>query len=150
MQDRISLVISLLGSLLVVAALGCTSKDKNAEDETSVDFRNISRAYDVVIDSKKRPPRDVDEIRQVLAELHAANLNPAPEDVLISSRDKQPYEIIFGVKLGDTVSDEIFIYEKTGAEGIRYVMTTSRDIRQIPAAEFAQATFANGHRPSVK
>jgi hypothetical protein len=68
--------------------------------------------------------------------------------VLTSSRDGQPYVVIFGVDLGARNSPDTFVYEKTGADGKRYVLTMSRDVRQLTDAESAQATFANGHKPS--
>ena len=149
MHDRIPAAAAFVALLAMAALAGCSSKDKNAEDETSQDFRNISRAYEVALNGGS-PPKDIAKIRSILADLHAAKINPPPDEILISSRDNQPYVVLMGVKLGESPNSDIFIYEQTGAEGIRYVMTTSREIRKITAEEFAQATFANGHKPSSK
>jgi len=94
-----------------------------------------------------KPPRDVEQLKKILAELHAADLNPAPEEVLTSSRDGQPYVIIMGANLGATISGDILAYEKNGLNGKRYVLTMSRDIRQMTDEEFKRATFVQGHKP---
>jgi len=143
---RFGIAPTCLGFLLVA---GCFSGSKSSEDETTTDFRHIVRAYDLVLAEKRRPPRDLAEIEKVLTELHAANLNPPAKDVLTSSRDNEPYVVIMGANLGATKSSEILAYEKRGAEGKRYVLMMSYDVEQLSDKEFAQATFAMGHKPSA-
>ena len=138
------LAIALL-ALLVLA--GCLSKQGPREDETTMDFRQISQAYESVQATKRRPPKDVAELKQVLQDFHDAKFGDPPDEVLTSKRDGLPYGIVFGLDLGAEVSNEVFIYEQKGAEGMHYAMTMSRVVQQIPDAEFAQTKFARGHRP---
>jgi hypothetical protein len=142
---RFCTALAGLGALL---AAGCSSGAKSSEDETTMDFRHIVRAYDLVLAEKRRPPRDVSEIEKVLTELHEADLNPPAKDVLISSRDGEPYVIIMGADLGATRSSDILAYEKRGAEGKRYVLLMSYDVQQLTDEEFANATFTMGHKPA--
>jgi len=137
--------VVVLALLLLTA---CSVKPKSREDDTTTDFRHIASAYDIVQSGKNRPPKDIDELRKVLTELHDAKLMPAPDDVLISSRDGLPYVIVFGLSLGAQVSHDIFIYEQRGFDGQRYVMTMSRNVQQLSEDGFRGATFAKGHRPA--
>jgi hypothetical protein len=139
----------LLGVLFAAAAAsGCSSEPISPEDEATADLREIARAYEVAIAASNRPPRDVDQIKKVLADLHTDGLvTNDPTDVLTSPRDGQPYVIILGADLGAEVSTEVLAYENSGAEGKRYVLLMSRDVRAMSDEEFAQAAFAGGHKP---
>jgi hypothetical protein len=142
---------SMAWSLLAGSALlsgGCSSRAGSSDDEPTRDLGHIARAYQVHLYGGK-PPREVDQLKKILEELHAANLNPAPEEVLTSSRDGQPYVIIMGANLGATTSGDILAYEKNGANGKRYVLLMSRDIRQMADEEFKRATFVQGHKPEI-
>ena len=146
MHRRLVLVavctLFLLGGLV-----GCTAKPVVKEDETAADLLHIAGAYQTIISGGAPPPRELEQIKKVLADFHKANLNPPAEEVLTSSRDGQPYVVILGAQLGSVSSDDILIYEKKGLEGKRYVLLMSRDVRQLTDEEFAQAKFAMGHRP---
>jgi hypothetical protein len=135
-------------ALLAASVVACASRPVSREDETTSDLRNIARAYEVVINQHRHPPRDVEELKRVLADLHEANLNPPADEVLTSSRDGQPYVIILGADLGASAAKDVLAYEKKGKEGKRYVLYLSRDIMQLTDAEFARATFAMGHKPA--
>ena len=127
---------------------GC-SKPAATEDETTTDLRAIARAYEVVIAAGNRPPRELDQIKRVLADLHTDGLVAGPPDeVLTSSRDGQPYVIVLGAELGAGLSPEILIYEKRGAEGNRFVFQMNYEVHQLTDEQFGQATFAMGHKPA--
>ncbi|QDU28150.1 hypothetical protein ETAA8_32500 [Anatilimnocola aggregata] len=138
-------ILAAIAGLLLLTA--CTVKPKSREDETTTDFRQISRAYDLVIDGKKRPPKDVSELRPILHDLHQAKMGDEPDKVLTSARDGQPYVIIYNVPLGLDGSNDVFIYEKNGANGARYVMTVGRVVSQVADSSFFHQSFAKGHRP---
>jgi hypothetical protein len=131
----------------LAGAVGCSSAVQPREDETTMDLRHIARAYGVIQSAHNRPPKDVDEIKAILTDLHAGQLSGPPDEVLTSARDGQPYVIVLTVNLGSAPGNDIFIYEQVGKDGSRYVMTTALEVRQVPDAEFAQASFAKGHRP---
>jgi hypothetical protein len=142
------LLAILLGAVVIGSgSSGCSSPAASDEDENTTDLRSIGRAYDAVIGMRNKPPRSVGEIKQVLVDFHDVGWVGPPDEVLISSRDGQPYVIILGADLGAEVSKDVLAYEKKGAEGKRYVLLTSRDVLQMSEDEFAQATFAMGHKP---
>jgi hypothetical protein len=143
---RLMLLACAAVSLLPLAG-GCTQSG-SGEDETTTDLRQIGRAYGVILGGKNRPPKDIEEIRQVLSELHTDGLNPPAEEVLTSPRDKEQYVVIMGANLGAGKSGDILAYEKKGADGKRYALDMSYEIRQLTDDEFANASFAQGHKPA--
>jgi len=90
----------------------------------------------------------MDEIREQLAHIHEAGLGRDPDEVLRSPRDGQPFVVITGVDFDSTAKTTIWAYEQQGADGKRYVMTLSRDVKQVPDEDFPKATFAKGHKPA--
>ena len=146
---RRPIALLALCSLLTLGGVGCSTKPVSREDDTTQDLNHIARVYGLMISVDHHPPRDEEELRQSLLDFHKADMNPHPDEIMVSSRDKQPYVIIYKANFGTAASSEIVAYEKTGAEGKRYVLTMSRDVRQLSDQEFRQATFANGHRPSA-
>ena len=137
----------LLAVIALFSGVGCSGDAGPKVDDSTQDLNQIARAYSMIVTGKNRPPKDVSEIRAILTDLHAADINPPPDEVLVSSRDGQPYVIIMGANLGGVSSGDILAYEKTGAEGKRYALLMSRDVQQVTDEEFRQATFAMGHRP---
>ncbi|QDU30353.1 hypothetical protein ETAA8_54810 [Anatilimnocola aggregata] len=136
--------------LFVLGVLsGCATKYTPNEDDTTTDLSHISKAYGIITSADHHPPRHVDEIKSLLKGLHSANLNPPPEEILVSSRDGEPYVIIYGANVGSYASDEILAYEKNGKDGVRYVLLMSRDVRQMTDEEFKRAKFVMGHRPEA-
>lgn len=147
MPGRLSRAV--IGALVVAAASGCSAGGLSPDDEVKRDLGEIARAYDVVIAASQRPPRALDQIEKVLADLHTDGLVAAqPADVLTSPRDGQPYVIILGADLGASLASEILIYEKRGAEGRRYVLQMNYEVHQLTDEQFGQATFAMGHKPA--
>ena len=138
--------VLLVGSLLVAGG-GC-SRSASTEDATTTALRQIAKAYSVILMGKQRPPQSMDEIKQVLTDLHTDGLNPPADQVLVSPRDKQPFVIIMGARLGTQMTGDVLIYEKDGAEGKRYAFLMTQEVRQLTDDEFAKASFAMGHRPA--
>jgi len=132
----------------IVWSAGCSATPKSTEDENSTDLREIAKAYAVTISLHRRPPKSIEEIKKVLEDLHEAKMVGKPDEVLTSTRDGQPYVIILGADLGATRSPDILAYEKKGAGGKRFVLSMDFNIVQMTDADFAQATFAMGHRPA--
>ena len=136
-------------TLATLVAGGC-SKSGSSEDATTTALRQIAKAYGVPLAAQQRPPQSLDEIKQILNDLHKDGMNPPADEVLVSPRDKQPYVIVLGARLGSQMSSDILIYEKDGAEGKRYVFTMNYEVKQLTDDEFAKASFALGHKPAAK
>jgi hypothetical protein len=148
MRRRFALV-ALCTLFSLSGLVGCTSKPVVKEDEAAQDLSNIGMAYGFVVTGDFHPPRDIAEIKKVLDGLHRMGKTPPTDEVLVSSRDGEPYVIILGARLGEVISQDILAYEKKGADGKRYVLLMDRSVRQLSDEEFKQATFAQRHRPGV-
>ena len=65
------------------------------------------------------------------------------EKYFVSPRDNQPYEIFWGqrpVAMGpDSLKPSIIVVERAGADGTRFVADGMVGVKQLSAAEFAQA-----------
>jgi hypothetical protein len=138
-------------SLTLIAAMswlflsGCSSKPPpKREDTSAINLRKIVQGYDLAEDRLHRGPRDEEELRRYLVQ---TDNTIDPEQVLRSPRDGQPYVVIYGARL-DPYGREILAYEQEGADGNRYVITLSRDVKLLTADEFARAHFAKGHKPA--
>jgi hypothetical protein len=141
---------AVASGVLIAVLIGCTVKPKSREDETTTDFRQISGVFDMLQGFHNRPPRDLEEIRKNLAELHKDGQNEEPDKVLTSSRDNEPYVIMLGARLGSEPGDAIVIFEKKGLDGVRYVMTANRQVLQLNEEQFRQAQLASGKRSDEK
>jgi hypothetical protein len=65
--------------------------------------------------------------------------------LFVSPRDNEPYVINWGIRAqgvqkapGEAPVPPIIIYEKTGADGTRYVANGWMSVRQLSDSEFAQ------------
>jgi hypothetical protein len=142
-----SLPCLLLPCLLVLA--GCSDAPQGAEDPPVVkNLYDISQAYGLIIGTTQKPPTSMQQISTTLAELHSAGLGRPPEEVLKSPRDGLPIVVVLGVQLNPEEKGTIFAYEQKGADGKRYVMTLSSDVYLKSDQEFAEASFARGHKPA--
>ena len=129
---------------------GCGGSTASSPPEAVKDFQEIARAYDMIVAGKNRPPKTVDELREILLELHTYHTVGDPAEALRSSRDGEQYVIVMGVNFGAVVSGDILAYEKKGKEGKRFVLRLSRNVDEVTDEEFARSTFANQHQPEGK
>lgn len=138
----------LAGLLVVLSTSGC-SEPKFEEEPVKANLRLIGKAYFMIADYRKRPPKDEEELRTQLAELHTLQMGGPPAEVLVSPRDMQPIVIILGPgKLSDG-SANVLAYEKVGADNSRYVLMQNGDIQKLSNEDFAKASFFNNHKPSA-
>ena len=137
----------LLPCLLLLA--GCSQSSDVEEDPPIIkNLYAVSQAYGLILGTTQKPPASMEQLSTTLAELHTAGLGPVPEEVLKSPRDGLPFVVVLGVQPNPDAKGEIFIYEQNGVDGQRYVMTLSNDIYLKSDEDFAQASFAKGHRPA--
>ena len=143
--------VSVLALTLMSFALGGCSKPPPQEDAAVVNLRKIVQAYDAAEYRLRRAPRNEEELKRFFAEAGATG---DPDQYLRSPRDGQPYVILYGPALDPDGRNTILAHEKDGVEGKRYVITLSRDVKQLTEAEFASAEFAaepaGGKRPRKK
>ena len=137
-----------LPALLGLAGLtlaGCSSRPKQQEEPAAFRLRKIAQAYQLASDLRGKPPRSAQELSRFFKELGETG---DPEELLRSPRDGEPFVIVFGVDFDFEARDTVLGYERTGAEGTRYVLTLSREVKLLKNEEFARATFAKDHKPT--
>jgi hypothetical protein len=143
--------LSILAAVAVGSIAGCGGETATPDDLTSKYLSEIGQAYMTFLIAEKRQPKSLDEIRQTLQTLHLADYASDPELVMRSPRDGQPFVVILGAaSKGDGGDDKstIWAYEQTGADGKRYVLMLSGDVKLLTDGEFAGAKFAAGHKPA--
>jgi hypothetical protein len=142
--------LSAARSVLLLAAIagpfGC-SNEVRVEAKLEPAHENLMKigsAYVRFNTKAKRPPKSVEEIRPFLKE------SGNTEELLRSPRDGEPYVICWGVNLLAppkwAKSTPILAYEKRGAEGTRYILTTLQSVQQMSEEQFQEASFPPGHQ----
>lgn len=134
-------------SLLLAGVCGCSSNDTFDEEPVKANLRQINKAYWSVLGYTRRPPRDLEELKTTLNDLHRLDMGAPPEEALVSPRDKLPLVIIFGANESDP-ANAIMAYEKKGSENSRWVVMMGGDIAKLSDEEFSKATFAKNHKPA--
>jgi hypothetical protein len=139
---------SVLALTMIALALGgCSKPQPPQEDPAVVNLRKIVLAFDVAEYKLRRAPKNEEELKRFFGETGATG---APDQYLRSPRDGQLYVVLYGTPLDPDDRSTILAHEKEGAEGKRYVITLSRDVRLLTEDEFARAEFAGGKKPSRK
>jgi hypothetical protein len=141
-------VRTLLPLAACAAVAGCPSSPVvvNAPlDRSHENLMHIGTAYDRFTTRHAQAPTGVEQLRPFLKELGD------PDELLRSPRDGEPYAICWGVDLRVrpkwATSTPVLAYEKRGADGKRYVLTTLRSVSLMTDQEFKQASFPPGHLP---
>ena len=139
-----------LGCVLTLSCLalaGCSAEERFEEEPIKAHLRQINKAYWTHLGYHDVPPKP-ENLRQDVEGLHALDMGAPADQALVSPRDKQPFVIVYGADK-TTPADAILAYEKVGAEGTRWVVTMSQDIKEMPNDEFKKATFPKGHEPEA-
>jgi hypothetical protein len=92
------------------------------------------------------PPTDIEQVK---SSLPAALDSDDVEKVFQSTRDGNPYVIVWGVDIigAEKNSDTILAYERTGANGMRWVVTCRGESKEVNDTEFANLPFPKNHQP---
>ena len=148
---------SLLVSVCLVLAAGCGVPSAEVQQEdTAQRLRSLAYAYGQFTVDNKRPPRNETELREAVLRLKMGD----PDTLLKSPRDGQPFVIVWGFDVRQTgagyeggnkanadSAGAVYIYERQGSDGHRYVLYTHGGVRLLPEAELRQARFLGDHRP---
>lgn len=138
---HLTAVAGVVGLLLAVGA-GCGSNQAKVDQETS-NLKPLSVLYGQFIGQHRgQPPKDEAEFKAFVkaldpSVLKALNVADA-ESLFISSRDKQPYGIVYGAASGPPgpAGQPVVIYEQIGVGGRRYVASTLGAIEEVDEAKF--------------
>lgn len=146
--DRVLPFVRALPLTLAVCASfgGCSPSEVVVHakvDPAQENLMRIGAAYQRYNTEFAKPPTSADQIKRFLKEFGN------PDEMLRSPRDGQPYVICWGTDLAVppkwAKSTPVLAYEKQGAQGKRYVMTTLRSVTLMTDKEFQQASFPPGH-----
>lgn len=143
---RLSTVLVLLVGVLTGVLAGCAGKHPPEENQAAVHLRKIAQAYDLVLYKNRRPPRNAEELKPFLQQLGP---HDAPEDLLRSPNDGQPYEIVWGVNPDREANlSALLAHEKNGVDGKRYAITVGRIVKTLTEAEFKDTSYPGGKQPA--
>ncbi len=135
---------------LVLACLaGCSSSSNDTPEPVTATQENltkIGRAYVKYTKEKGRPPKNVDELKPLLAK------SGDPDTILVSDRDHLPLVICWGADTRGShtwaKSVPVLAYEKEGQGGSRYVLLFQECFVQLMSEkQFREASFPPGHTP---
>jgi hypothetical protein len=129
---------------IVIAVFGCdrapTTVVQTPPDTSAL--RGIIRFYVTAAGELGRPPKNMDELKSVLAPL-----TNEPDKYLRSTRDGEEFMVVWGLNLYQQPPDTIVAYERKGVDGKRLVLDVNAMVREVTPEEFAKLKFPKGHRP---
>jgi hypothetical protein len=139
-------LLRLIAAMPVAAMFGCGPTETHSGPTDDIgNLRGIARVYTMANRDLGRPPRNVDELKNILA--------PAmdnPESVFRSQRDGQEFVIVWGLDMvgRDLNSPTVLAYERTGVDGKRLVVNCAGNVTEVSEADFSKLRFPKGHKPS--
>ena len=138
--------IRRVGLLLALAvSIGCSRSSAPEEIGDRTKLQSLANAYAAFVKDAKRAPNGWAD----LAPRFKKDIVADPEKFFVSSRDGQPYVIIWGVDAVDSTraAQSVLVYESQGADGKRLVADCARRVKELKDAEFRRMRFAKGHKP---
>jgi hypothetical protein len=134
--------VVLLG---IVGLTGCGQSGGRALNPTEDRLNKIGKAYVRSCHALGRGPNDFGEIKQDIE-------GDIPEDFLVSPNDGKPFVILWGVDLTQLRFTRenpftVLAYEKTAANGTRYVLRFPISLVLMTDDELQKAAFPPGHKP---
>ena len=146
--DRVGACLRMALPLALVGGIGCTPSQVVVQAQLDPSHENLMRigsAYSRFNTKYRKAPANVADLLPFLKEFGN------PEQLLRSPKDGEPYIICWRVDLQVpqpwVQSTGVLAYEKHGAAGKHYVLTTMRSVVLMTDEELRQASFPPGHRP---
>ncbi len=139
----------LNSSILAIVILSLSScAPKTVVTRIPADYARLKAtvtAYSYACRELNRPPISVEELWPIL---ESAKVDD-PVSYLTSTRDGQPYVIIWGLDLGGRHlgSNAPLAYEELGKEGKRLLVTCNQEVKELSEAEFTEIEWPSGHEP---
>jgi hypothetical protein len=135
---------SMVGAMAVATMAGCGAESQVPPPNDANNMRGILRYYSMAAVGLGRPPTKMEELE---ATLIGAVDDPTP--FFRSTRDGQPYQVVWGQTLSQLPTDTVVVYESRGADGQRMVMQLNGEQRLVSEEEFAKIKFPKNYKPSV-
>jgi hypothetical protein len=135
---RLLLLVGIMG------LAGCGQGGGRERNPTEERLYKIGKAYVKSCHALSRGPVSFGEIKNSIE-------GEVPEDLLDSPNDGKPFVILWGVDVTQLrFSREnpfyVLAYEKTGADGVRYVLRYPIGLARLTDEELQKAAFPPGHK----
>lgn len=138
--------LSLVLMLLVIASVGCGGTQSASQETESSNLKPLAVFYGrYVAQHRGQPPANEAEFKKFLSSLPPEELQQfavdSVESLLVSSRDGQPYVVVYGKPTGPPLGPggmPIIAYEQTGVNGKRFVASSIGGIEEVDAARFQE------------
>jgi hypothetical protein len=144
---RRSLLLMLATALCPIS--GCSSDDVPTPAGTDARLYQVSKGYRATHSGE--PVDSFETLKKILQDMYEAGINGDPSEILKSSRDGEPFVILFSdakSKSGQLPDSLIVAYEKIGVEGERYILTMDGKVLLLTDAQFDKSQFYGGKKPS--
>lgn len=109
-------------------------------------LKGIVTIYAYAAADRGRPPRSVEDLLPIFRQ---ASIDD-PDGALTSSRDGQPFVIVWGLDLAGrhAGTSTPLAYEREGRDGTRLLVTCGQQLRELSEEEFAAIDWPDGHVPT--
>lgn len=133
----------LLIGLIVVATSGCgggAAKQKAVEENAS-NLKPLAVLYGRFCQQHRgKGPANEEEFKKFVQAFSADELKTigatSADDVFVSARDKQPFQIRYGLQMAGAA--EVIAWEQTGADGRRMIGNSLGAVEEVDEATFQQ------------
>ena len=138
--------------ILLLPMCGCGQRTAvYPADKTRAKLQAISGAYRAATLKADKAPSKADDLLPFLGD--ESTTEEQKRQMFRSDNDGEEFVIAWGVDFrkqgaGGLSRDVIFIYEKKGKSGQRYVLKLPADIFVIPDDVFQKSQFPKGYQPS--
>jgi hypothetical protein len=139
--------VGFLAGIVLLSAAGCT--DVEAVQEQSSTIKPLAVLYGKYVgEHRGQPPAGEAEFKAYIEAsgkpILEANKISDVESLFTSSRDHQPYVILYGPLTGPPgpAGQPVFAYEKVGVNGKRYVASSLGAVEEVDEAGFKKVVPA--------
>lgn len=133
---------SLCWSLAVVLTTGCTGPQNASSEREQSNLKPLAILYGQFMGQHRgQPPKNIKDFKEfaaskseMLNQFKVANADA----LLTSSRDGEPYIVVFGKASGPPGPGgaPVIAYEQTGKDGKRWIATSIGAVAEVDEAEF--------------
>lgn len=137
---------ALACALLMVSVVGCTGSQTASQETEQSSLKPLAVYYGrFQARNQGRPPANEQEFREFLSKIPAEDLQgfgiSSVDELLTSSRDKQPYVVEYGGTNNPPLGPggaPVIAYEKEGVGGKRFVGSSLGGVEEVDEARFKE------------
>ncbi len=132
---------------LLFTITGCTgggSSESSSIDESKL--QALAKIYSYAAQDKRTPPQGWSDLDYLIQQSDIAD----PEAYFVSSRDGNPYVVMWGLDAGQLARGHnvVIAYEAEGTQGKRWVVTSSTRAQEVTEEVFNKLTVIDGKTAS--